>query len=572
MKNLRIGTKIFVSFGLVLLLLLGIALTSIISTMRTSSNIERVDKYSGLQNSANELLHILNETRISAGVFYATHTPESFEAISKQLMYCDLRLEKLYTYLDENQEVAIYRSDIEEFDTLYSQWCTKVGQMGVGYPLDGTFTQTQSSFFEELAGEAKRLNLLCHEKLSNTVTLIGEQMDATMVATKDLSVQGLYVVIMVSALALIAALVLAVLLWRSITIPLASMRNVLTQIGQTGDLQVQQETQETLEKVAAGGDETAQCVQALQVLLKRLHLIDDSLALVAEGDLTAEVQLQSPQDTIGLAVQRMVGDLSGKFTTIAASISQVHQLANELDQGSQLLASGSNSQAEAVSNLAASVAGIEDKTQKSVALTQQAGQLVNSIQENAQTGTQKMQQMTVAAADINEASQSIGKVIQTIDSIAFQTNILALNAAVEAARAGQHGKGFAVVADEVRNLANKSAEAARETGALIEDTIQKAALGSTIAEMTSEALGKIVEGVQKSSEIIQDISTLSQQQKEEVQRITTNVSQVEEIVRQNNQISAQSASASAEITGQSNKLRDLVAQFQLRGQGPFENR
>lgn len=564
MRKLKIGAKIFVSFALVLVFLIGISITAVISTLKTSANIDRVDTYSGLQNSANELMHILNETRITAGAFYKTHGKDAYADLYKQLTYCDVRLEKLYAYIDANPKLSSFRPEIEEFQSLYTKWRDTIGDLGGKIPEEGEMTEAQEDAFFALADEARRLNLLCHETLSNAMQDFDDVTSRTMKDTKSFSMTALYIILAVAAVSLAAAVVLARRLRRSITIPMGYMRDVLTQIGETGNLQLQEETHALLKQVADGQDETAQCTGALLVLVERLHAIDEALALVADGDLTSDVSLQSGHDTIGLAVRQMVEDLNQKFATVIQSISRVYTLAGELDAGSSLLASGSQSQAESVAHLAGSVDLIEDKMVRSARLAEQAAGLIDRIQDNAHIGTEKMEQMIEAATQINEASQSISKVIKTIDDIAFQTNILALNAAVEAARAGEHGKGFAVVADEVRNLATKSAESARETSVLIRDTIQKAALGTSIAQMTSEALSMIVDGVRQSNTAIRDITSLSKEQEADVHRMIDDVSQVEEIVNQNSRISAQSASASGEISDQTNRLRQLVAQFRLR--------
>ncbi|MDR0433809.1 MAG: methyl-accepting chemotaxis protein [Gracilibacteraceae bacterium] len=564
MKNLKIGAKIFVSFALVLLFLLGIAATSAVSTMRTRANISEVEVYSGLQNSANDLMHILNETRITAGVLYKTADAGAYADIAKQLMYCDVRLDKLLDYIGANPEIAGFRADILDFQTLYDQWCTAVRRMDSEFPLAAGLDPEQTDAFAQLAAEAKRLNLLAHEKLSNTMQTVTGATTRTMAQTQSFITTGLYIVLIVSAASLAAALFLAIRLRRSLTLPMGHMCDVLTRIGRAGDMQLPEQTRTELAHVAAGKDETAQCAEALLALVERLRRVDRALALVAAGDLTVEMDLQSRQDTMGLAVRKMVENLGHKFDAIARAIDQVHKLASEVDEGSRLLASGSESQAESMAALGDSVGAIEQKTGKNAEFADQATGLANSIHDNARTGTEKMGEMTRASAEINEASQAISKVIKTIDDIAFQTNLLALNASVEAARAGAHGKGFAVVAEEVRNLAAKSAQAAQETSALIENTIQKAALGSSIAKSTSQALHMIAEGVAQSSVVIRDISASSKEQSADMQQISANVAQVESIVEQNSRISAQAARASGEIFNQLNLLKELVAQFKLR--------
>jgi methyl-accepting chemotaxis protein len=177
-----------------------------------------------------------------------------------------------------------------------------------------------------------------------------------------------------------------------------------------------------------------------------------------------------------------------------------------------------------------------------------------------------MDEMMTAVKDINVASQSINKVIKVIDDIAFQTNILALNAAVEAARAGQHGKGFAVVAEEVRSLAAKSAEAAKDTGGLIANSMEKAELGARIADDTAASLVEIVSGINESSQIVTEIAKSSEEQSLGIAQINRGIDQVAQVVQQNSATAEESAAASEEMSGQANMLEELVSQFKLKGQ------
>jgi methyl-accepting chemotaxis protein len=253
---------------------------------------------------------------------------------------------------------------------------------------------------------------------------------------------------------------------------------------------------------------------------------------------------------------------------LSASIGKVSETfvmsSKQIASGAQALAQGSTQQAASIQQLSSSIAEISQKTKENAEMANRAASLARTIKDSAEKGNIQMGEMMDAVREINQASQSINKVIKVIDDIAFQTNILALNAAVEAARAGQHGKGFAVVAEEVRNLAAKSAEAAKDTGSLIANSMSKAELGSRIANDTASSLSEIVTGINESNQIVTKIASLSDEQSAEINQINKGIEQVAQVIHHNSATAQESAAASAEMSSQSAMLQDLVTQFKSK--------
>ncbi|MCL1828564.1 MAG: methyl-accepting chemotaxis protein [Oscillospiraceae bacterium] len=287
------------------------------------------------------------------------------------------------------------------------------------------------------------------------------------------------------------------------------------------------------------------------------------LKRIADGDLSVEITLRGETDRIGRAVSDMLSRLDEMFVGITGSTRQVASGVKQIAGGAQSLAQGSTEQASAVEELSSSINDINQKTKQNSVIADEAAKLSESIKSNAEKGSLQMDKMMNAVREINDAGKSIENVIKTIDDIAFQTNILALNAAVEAARAGQHGKGFAVVAEEVRNLAAKSAAAAKNTGGYIENSIDKANLGLSIATETSDSLREIVEGINRSVEIVLQIAKSSGEQTEAIAQITSGIDQVAQVIHQNSATAEESAAASREISEQSETLEALISRFKL---------
>jgi len=377
----------------------------------------------------------------------------------------------------------------------------------------------------------------------------------------------LIVIIAVIVVSIIIAMSLAFYISSIIAKPLAIIANAFKQIGSEGRLNFDDATNRSANDTATRKDELGDCARGFKGIIAHLNEIESNLSAIADGDLTTSVHVLSPNDTIGNSLERTLDNLNTMFGEINSASNQVSTGSKQIADGAQSLAQGSTEQAASVEELSASIGEIAQKTKENAGMAERAATLAKTIMGNAEKGSSQMGEMTTAVHEINQASQSISKVIKVIDDIAFQTNILALNAAVEAARAGQHGKGFAVVAEEVRNLAAKSAEAAKDTGGLIQNSMEKAELGARIAGETAESLAEIVSGISESTTIVGDIARSSEEQSLGIAQINTGIDQVAQVVQQNSATAEESAAASEEMSSQSTMLEELISQFKLKSAG-----
>lgn len=319
-------------------------------------------------------------------------------------------------------------------------------------------------------------------------------------------------------------------------------------------------------------DETGILLNALKGTVEGLQAIIGEVAAmlsqIAGGDFNIHTQIEEKYvgefQTLRDSLRKLSKDMSNTLGQIDESSNQVAAGSDQVSSGAQALSQGATEQASSVEELAATINEISNQIQDTAENAEAARIQIDNTGTEVGICSQQMKELIAAMDEISVNSSEIGKIIKTIEDIAFQTNILALNAAVEAARAGTAGKGFAVVADEVRNLASKSAEASKNTATLIENAVNSVGKGTKIAEDTSDSLNKVVTSSNAVMEIAGNISVATQRQADSITQVTTGIDQISSVVQTNSATAEESAAASEELSGQAQMLKNLISRFNLR--------
>ncbi len=374
---------------------------------------------------------------------------------------------------------------------------------------------------------------------------------------------GMLINVLVIVISILASIVVALKLSSNISKPMRACARRMKLLVE-GDL-------ESPAPEVAGRDETAELTRSTGEMVQGLNIIIHDIDYLLNQMANQNFDIVSSHreayvgdfQSILSSMRNLKLELSSTIRQIDASAGQVSSASGQVSNGAQALSQGTMEQASSVQELAATIMEISESAKRTSAAAEEAGEFVN--QAGAQLGVSVgyVEELNTAMGKISDSSQEISKIIETIENIAFQTNILALNAAVEAARAGTAGKGFAVVADEVRNLANKSDQAAKATKSLIETSI-------AAVEEGSQAVGKVTGSLEQTSvyaghvtEQMDVVVEAVEKQTDSITQVTEGVEQISSVVQTNSATAEESAAASQELSAEANSLKQLVENFTL---------
>ena len=541
LKNMTIGKRLALGFGLLLALVALVAGSGYRSTHLASSLAMQVLKVESplVEHSQRARANTLGMRRFEKDVFLNIATPEKVaDYITKWNDQRDRllgRIAVLDSLETEDSGKAVIRS-MRADATTYEQGFNKV----LGLIAQGKITTPAeaNAAMADVKDEVHRLEQSAYDYALHH----SDKMAARAPVVSAQISRALTITLLALSLALVLGIALSMLIARSITTPLLAAVRAANQVAE-GDVDVRVDS--------TTRDETGQLLQAMGRMIASTKEKVDAAVQISKGDLTIAVTPQSAKDALGMALQGMIAKLSQVIGEVRAGANALSSAATQVSSTSQGLSQGTSEQAASVEETTSSLEQMSASIAKNADNSRQLEQTaVKAARDGEESGK--------AVLDTVRAMAAIAEKITIVEEIAYQTNLLALNAAIEAARAGEHGKGFAVVATEVRKLAERSQTAAKEIGGLAGSSVK-------VAERSGQLLTELVPSIRKSAETVQEVAAATAEQAAGVSQINRALTGVDQVTQRNASASEELASTAEEMASQAESLQQLMSFFRVEG-------
>lgn len=557
MKNLKISKKLIISYAVILLFLITGMAVSIVNLVDFSKQLETFYDGPFLVKGSADMINS-NFERMQKAVYRSIANEEEAitgEAIedakeSAKIIQEQLPIVKEH-FLGDKQIIT----RLEEQFTKLAPMRQQVLELAAQNKTREAAAYMEANNIPTIKAAQEELDLL-----SENSNLKGEELIENIRADQR---NAIIMLIFLGICSILISILFGTYITRAITVPIWELEQAADNLAR-GNLRATAIGYTAKDELGHLADSMRSVVDSLLTIIQ-----DESTLLGEMADGNFNVRSKAEEKYVGdfgkvlESIERIKTSLSNTLMQINLSSDQVSSEADQVSSGAQALSQGAAEQASSIEELAETIRGISNHVKHNADYAEEADQRANAAGSEAVESNRRMQDMVTAMADISTSSREIGKIIKTIEDIAFQTNILALNASVEAARAGEAGRGFSVVAAEVRNLATKSAAASKDTAALIENSLNTVKSGTRIADETAHSLDAVLESVRLVTEIIGQITASSIEQADSILQIEQGIERISEVVQTNSATAEESAAASEELSAQAQLLKDLTGQFRL---------
>ncbi|MCI8292879.1 MAG: HAMP domain-containing protein [Hespellia sp.] len=555
-KNLKVRTKLITAFGIVIILYLITVIASYIGLKSVSGGLKEF--YSVPYPTVVSSLNAQSATRaVQLDLWRAYGSSDNatlqnhIAKANEDAQVMSAAIESLKSYYEGD---AALLQEVEANATATANARVKAMEYLQAHDLENALTAMNGEYLTN----ATNFNNSLQEVIDNSSNMATEYYQEGMNTNKVCFI----ILLVLAVVSVILTVILVITITRDLTRPILELEEAMKRMAK-GDMQSEIEYS-SKDELGVLADNSR---FVLKTLSEYVQHICARLEALASGDLTVEMDMDylGEFESIKESGTKIIESLNDTLGQLQQAADQVASGSEQVSNGAQALSQGATEQASSVQELAATINELSSQVSQTAQNSREINGLISETGRELNSSNEKMDAMMSAMAKISDSSSEIEKIIKTIEDIAFQTNILALNAAVEAARAGEAGKGFAVVADEVRSLASKSQEAAKDTTALISNSLTAVSEGNQIAAETLESLQTVVSSAQKITETMAKITEASDMQAEGIQQVTLGIDQISSVVQTNSATAEESAAASEELFSQSSLLKSLVGRFQLKG-------